>query len=107
MVLTEILTDQELKNIEELKDITENSFVDNIEVFCYVRLYELITEEKNINYFSNEELLKILMQMKSSIDFLESLGFISTSDNMITKAAYKKIKNFFLHEIKTRNSLKS
>jgi len=100
----EILTDQELQAIEELKDITENSFIDNIEVFCYVRLHELITEEKNIGCFSNDELIKILMQMKSSIDFLESLGFVSTSDNMTTKAAYKKIKRIFLNEIKARDS---
>ena len=106
LVLKEILTEHELFIIEALKDITKNSTVDDIDVFCYVRVHEIITEEKNIDCFTNEELLKILMQMKCSIDFLNDLGFVDTGDIMSTKVAYKKIKDFFMDKIKLRNCKK-
>ena len=105
MRLRELLTEKELLDIEDLKDITENSSVDDIEIFCYARLHEIIAGKKSLDCFSNEELLKTLMQMKSSIDFFNDLGFIDTNDIMSTKDIYRKVKQFFLSEIKARETV--
>lgn len=90
---------QELDDLDMLNEMTENSKMGDIEVVCYSKLHELITDSRRISEFSKEELLIILVQINGSISFFNDTRY---ADPESLRSIYKKLKTLFRDELNKR-----
>ena len=94
---------EELEDLEALKEMTEYSTMNNIEIVCYAKLHDLITEDKMISDISKAEFLMILAQINASISFFYDTGYASPQS---LRSIYKKLKVLFRDELKKRKEIR-
>jgi len=89
----------ELEELDALDEMTEFGTMNDIEIVCYSKLQELISESRPISDFSKEELMMILAQINSSISFFKDTKY---ADPENLRKIYKKLKGLFRDELNKR-----